>query len=136
MTNRRGQSGDDKPSKELAAEKLEASTVSPLTPVPRQATKHWAKQYRTELAAGSSSVFSTFTAVRSSHRQRRTMAVGKLIPITVPIRLGENPYASVGPPLPKEHGRSLRNGLDIDLPISPTVFNTRTRLKDSRVLAR
>lgn len=60
------------------------------------------------------------------------MTVGKLIPVTVSIRFGENPYASVCPLLPKEHRGSLSSGLDIDLPTSPTVFSTRTRLKDSR----
>ena len=37
--------------------------VSPLVPHPKQ-TRHWAKQYRTEISALSSSVLATFAAVR------------------------------------------------------------------------
>lgn len=42
--------------------------ISPLLPNPQQ-RKHWAKQYRTEIAASSSSLLSTFAAVsaNSSH---------------------------------------------------------------------
>ncbi|KAI4201790.1 MAG: hypothetical protein LQ350_002990 [Teloschistes chrysophthalmus] len=36
-------------------------TSSPLIPSPQQ-RKHWAKQYRTEIAASSSSILSTFAA--------------------------------------------------------------------------
>lgn len=54
--------GDDGAVERPATEQLEMSEVSPLVVVPRQA-RHWAKQYRTEIAAGSSSILSTFSAV-------------------------------------------------------------------------
>lgn len=57
-----GRNGDDKAAERPAMEKAEMSKVSPLAATPRQA-RHWAKQYRTEIAAGSSSVLSTFSAV-------------------------------------------------------------------------
>lgn len=38
------------------------AVTSPLIPSPQQ-RKHWAKQYRTEIAASSSSLLSTFAAV-------------------------------------------------------------------------
>ena len=54
--------GDDGAVERPATEKPEMSEVSPLVVAPRQA-RHWAKQYRTEIAAGSSSILSTFSAV-------------------------------------------------------------------------
>ena len=56
------QNGDDGAVKRTAMEKPEMSKFSPLVVAPRQAS-HWAKQYRTEIAAGSSSILSTFSAV-------------------------------------------------------------------------
>ena len=46
------------------------STVSPLAPSPDQA-RHWAKKYRTEIAASSSSVLSTFVAVNTALSRSR-----------------------------------------------------------------
>lgn len=43
-------------------QKPEFSNIMPLGPTPGQA-KHWAKIYRTEIAACSSSILSTFLAV-------------------------------------------------------------------------
>lgn len=43
-------------------QKPEISNIMPLGPTPGQA-KHWAKIYRTEIAACSSSILSTFLAV-------------------------------------------------------------------------
>lgn len=57
-----GRKGEDNSVERPAMEKAEMSKVSPLVATPRQA-RHWAKQYRTEIAAGSSSVLSTFSAV-------------------------------------------------------------------------
>lgn len=54
--------GDDGTVERPATEKPEMSKVSPLVVAPRQA-RHWAKQYRTEIAAGTSSILSTFSAV-------------------------------------------------------------------------
>ncbi|KAL8793472.1 MAG: hypothetical protein Q9195_003955 [Heterodermia aff. obscurata] len=48
-------------SPEVVMEKPEMSTVSPIAPTEKQA-KHWAKLYRTEISASTSSVFSTFIA--------------------------------------------------------------------------
>lgn len=45
-----------------APERPDMSKDFPLVVTPRQA-RHWAKQYRTEIAAGSSSILSTFSAV-------------------------------------------------------------------------
>ena len=54
---------DDGGSKKPLSEDFAKSKRPHLTPSPQEA-KHWAKQYRTEIAAGSSSVLSTFAAVR------------------------------------------------------------------------
>lgn len=54
--------GDDRAADRPAMEKAEFSSISPLVVTPRQA-RHWAKQYRTEIAAGTSSILSTFSAV-------------------------------------------------------------------------
>lgn len=51
----------DEPS-ETTIPKPEISKIMPLGPTPGQA-KHWAKIYRTEIAACSSSILSTFLAV-------------------------------------------------------------------------
>lgn len=59
--------GDDRATERTVMEKVEMSEASPLGPAPRQA-RHWAKQYRTEIAAGSSSVLSTFSAVSQGGR--------------------------------------------------------------------
>ncbi len=56
----RRHNGGDGPSKDP-----EQSTALPIIPTIQQ-RKHWAKKYRTELAASGSSVLSTFVAVRST----------------------------------------------------------------------
>ena len=60
--NPRRNDGDNKPSQLSIVKHAERSRISPLAPTPGQA-RHWAKVYRTEIAAGSSSVLSTFVAV-------------------------------------------------------------------------
>lgn len=62
----------DEPSM-TTVQKPEISNIMPLGPTPGQA-KHWAKIYRTEIAACSSSILSTFLAVskdgeRDSYRR-------------------------------------------------------------------
>ena len=53
----RRRNGGDGPAKEP-----EKSTILPIVPIIQQ-RKHWAKKYRTEIAASGSSVLSTFVAV-------------------------------------------------------------------------
>lgn len=52
----------NEPTKKPSTEKPEMSKLSPLAPTSQQA-KLWAKYYRTAIAAGSSSILSTFVAV-------------------------------------------------------------------------
>lgn len=54
--------GDGSPQKS-AVQHPTLPIASPLFPNPQQ-RKHWAKHYRTEIAASTSSLFSTFAAVR------------------------------------------------------------------------
>ena len=61
---------DDDGSKKPLSDDLSKSKRSPLTPSSQQA-KHWAKKYRTEIAAGSSSVLSTFAAVGIIYHKSR-----------------------------------------------------------------
>ncbi|KAL8718762.1 MAG: hypothetical protein Q9225_004142 [Loekoesia sp. 1 TL-2023] len=86
--------GDDSPQKPVIQHST-IPTTSPLIPSPQQ-RKHWAKQYRTEIAASSSSVLSTFAAVSGGFRQfaiRWALDLGSRL--AVPPRLGEDSYASV-----------------------------------------
>lgn len=63
MTKPNGANEGSEGTKEAVVEKKpEMSTISLIGPSQQQA-KHWAKKYRTEIAASSSSVFSTFIAV-------------------------------------------------------------------------
>ena len=67
-------------------------------PSPRQA-KHWAKQYRTEIAASSSSVLSTFVAVSlplsRCYRPLKAAERTLLTQMLVPFRLCQDPDAGV-----------------------------------------
>ena len=58
---RGGQDGKDG-AEQSASYAPETSKMSAIVPSTKQA-KHWAKQYRTEIAASSSSILSTFVAV-------------------------------------------------------------------------
>ncbi|KAI4252365.1 MAG: hypothetical protein LQ352_004328 [Teloschistes flavicans] len=58
--------GDDSAQKPVIQTPACLPTSSPLIPTPQQ-RKHWAKQYRTEIAASSSSILSTFAAVSWAH---------------------------------------------------------------------
>ena len=61
------------PSSHTAVSTPIMASTSPLLPNPKVA-KHWAKRYRTEIAASSSSVLSTFFAV--SERAQLKESVG------------------------------------------------------------
>lgn len=86
----------DNPSKNPLSGTPDMSRLSPLAPTPGQA-KHWAKHYRTEIAACSSSVLSTFVAVS-----------GIAVPywdecrcanaVVVSVGFRQNPHAGVCPP--------------------------------------
>ena len=68
------------------------SGMSPIVPTPPQA-KHWAKQYRTEIAASSSSVLSTFVAVSGYSWVQFTGGVLMFAPVSV--GLGQDSHAGV-----------------------------------------
>lgn len=57
-----GRNDGNEPPKKTSTENPGMSKLSPLTPTSQQAIL-WAKYYRTAIAAGSSSVLSTFFAV-------------------------------------------------------------------------
>ena len=67
MTEQRGGKDGNEGSR---GEKPEMSKISPIAPTTKQA-KHWAKQYRTEIAASTSSVLSTFVAVSQAYLESR-----------------------------------------------------------------
>ena len=65
MTEKRGgNEGKDQPENQTVVDNPDTPKMSSIAPSSKQA-KHWAKQYRTEIAASSSSVLSTFVAVSS-----------------------------------------------------------------------
>ena len=64
MTMSEKRAGKDQPEKPTVVDSPDTPKMSSITPSSKQA-KHWAKQYRTEIAASSSSVLSTFVAVSS-----------------------------------------------------------------------
>lgn len=61
-SNKRGGEDAKEGVDQSALDAPETSKMSAIVPSTKQA-KHWAKQYRTEIAASSSSVLSTFVAV-------------------------------------------------------------------------
>lgn len=86
--------GDDSAAESPVPEKPEMSKAFPIVATPRQA-KHWAKQYRTEIAAGSSSILSTFSAVSLESTQSDWTEGKILMSPAVSLGFRQNPNASV-----------------------------------------
>ncbi|KAL8712561.1 MAG: hypothetical protein Q9220_003092 [cf. Caloplaca sp. 1 TL-2023] len=66
--------GEDSPQKPVLHPPPPTPRSSPLLPNPQQ-RKHWAKQYRTEIAASSSSLLSTIAAVSRDHPVLQSIAM-------------------------------------------------------------
>ena len=91
-------------------------------------SKRWMKNYRTEIAASSSSVLSTLAAV--SHARPAMIRQTLIVLCTVSIGLGQDPDASVRSLHTRNRNVSHGNNLiDITSNRSPTASSTPTRLR-------